>query len=141
MLEVGILAGTRLVHIPQRYMTESVRERVYHLHIETQGITDEKAAALALTTQLYDKFKAKVTWVRIEDGTIELQLVGSPFAWVALIAALPAILGLLGIVMILVSIYTVLSAIPSWAWATLATGVALLLLGPSIGKMVAGGKK
>jgi len=136
MIEVGILAGTRLEEIPQQYMTESVRERVYHLHIETQGVTDEKAAALALTTQLYNKFKAKVTWIRVADGTIDLQLIGSPFAWVALIAALPAILALLGIVMILVSIYTVLAAIPSWAWATLATGVALLLLGPTIAKTI-----
>lgn len=136
MLEVGILAGTRLVHIPQQYMTESVRERVYHLHIETSGITDENAAALLLTTELYNRFKAKVTWVHIENGVMEVQLIGSPFAWAALIAALPVILGLLGIVLILVSIYAVLSSIPSWAWATLATGVMLLLLGPTIAGVV-----
>ena len=140
MLEVGILSGTRLEEMSQQYMTESVRGRVYHLHIKTQGITDERAAALTLATQLDVKFKAKVTWIRVADGTIDLQLIGSPFAWAALIAALPAILGLLGIVMILVSLYTVLASIPSWAWATLATGVALLLLGPTIATM-AGGKR
>ncbi len=140
MLEVGILAGTRLEELPILFTSESVRERVYHLHIETRGITDERAAALALTTELYDKFRAKVTWIRINNGNVELQLVGSPFVWAALIAAIPIILGLLGIVMILVSVYTVLASIPSWAWATLVTGVALLLLGPTIASTMSGGK-
>ena len=136
MLEVGTLAGTRLEEMPQQYMTESIRGRIYDLHIETSGIKDERGAALMLALELERRFKAKVIWIRVENGVIETQIIGSPFAWAPLIAALPAILGLLGIIMILVSIFTVLASIPPWAWATLATGVALLLLGPTIGKMV-----
>lgn len=136
MLEVGTLAGTKLEEIPKQFLTESVRERVYHLHIETQGISDEREAALILTTELDARFRAKVIWIRIADGVIDLQLIGSPFAWVALIAALPSILGLLGILMILVSVYSVLAAIPSWAWGALAVGVILIIAGPTVTKIV-----
>jgi len=134
MLEVGTLAGTRLEEIPQRFMTESVRGRVYHLHIETKGITDEREAAFILALELERRFKAKVVWIRVENGTIETQITGSPFAWGALIGALPEIFGLIGVILLLVSLWTVVSAVPPWAWATLAVGVVLLLLGPTIGK-------
>jgi len=50
-----------------------------------------------------------------------------------------AILALLGIVMVLVSVYGVISAIPGWAWALLAVGGVIILLGPTIAKAVTAG--
>ena len=139
MLEVGKLIGTRLVEMSKEVLTDSVPGKVYHLTIETKGIANEEEVAKTLVTELYNKFKAQVIWIRIENGVIDLQTIGSPFAWLALLAWLPTILAMLGIVMILVSIYSVIAAIPGWAWALLAVGVAMILFGPKIGEAVTAG--
>ena len=139
MLEVGKLAGTKLVQIPKEVLTDSVPGKVYHLTIETKGIANEEEVTKTLVTELYNKFKAQVIWIRIENGVIDLQTIGSPFAWLALLAWLPTILAMLGIVMILVSIYSVIAAIPGWAWALMAVGVAVILFGPKIGEAVTAG--
>jgi len=139
MLEVGKLVGTKLVEMPKEVLTDSVPGKVYHLTIETNGVYNEEEVASTLTTELYEKFKAKVIWIRIENGVIDLQLIGSPFAWLALLAWLPTLLAILGIVMVLVSVYSVIAAIPSWAWALLAVGVAMILFGPKIAGAVTSG--
>jgi len=139
MFEVGKLVGTKLVEMPKEVLTDSVPGKVYHLTIETKGIANEEEVAKTFVVELYNKFKAQVIWIRIEDGVIDLQLIGSPFAWLALLAWLPTILAMLGIVMVLVSIYSVISAIPGWAWALLAVGVAIILFGPKIAGAVTSG--
>ena len=141
MLEVGKLAGTKLVQIPKEVLTDSVPGKVYHLTIETKGIANEEEVAKTLVTELYNKFKAQVIWIRIENGVIDLQTIGSPFAWLALLAWLPTILAMLGIVMILVSIYSVIAAIPSWAWALMAVGVAVILFGPKVAEVMTAGRE
>ena len=139
MLEVGKLIGTRLVEMSKEVLTDSVPGKVYHLTIETKGIANEEEVARVLIAKLYEKFRAKVVWIRIADGIIDLQFFGSPFAWLALLAWLPTILAMLGIVMILVSIYSVIAAIPSWAWALMAVGVVVILFGPKVAETVTAG--
>jgi hypothetical protein len=141
MLELGKLAGTRIVEMSKDVLTDSVPGKVYHLTIETKGIANEKEVAKTLVTKLYDNFKAQVIWIRIENGVIDLQLIGSPFAWLALLAFLPTILAMLGIVVVLVSLYSVLAAIPGWAWGLLVVGVGLILFGPKISEAVSAGFK
>jgi len=141
MLELGKLVGTKLMQMPKEVLTDSVPGKVYHLTIETKGIANEEEVAKTLVSELYSKFKAKVLWIRIENGTIDVQLIGSPFAWAALIAFLPAILSILGIVFVLVSIYNVIAAIPAWAWALLAVGVGLIFIGPTIAKSLTAGRE
>lgn len=140
MLEAGKLVGTKLVLMPKEVLTDSVPGKVYHLTIETKGIANEEETAKVLVKDLYDRFKAEVLWIKIENGVIDMQLIGSPFAWVALIAFIPAILAILGIVFVLVSVYSVIAAIPAWAWALLAVGVGLILIGPTITKSLTAGR-
>jgi hypothetical protein len=139
MLEVGKLAGTRLVEMPKEVLTDSVPEKVYHLTIKTKGVTNEEEVAKTLVSELYNKFKAKVIWIRIENGVIELQLIGSPFAWLTLLAFLPTILAMLGVIMVLLSVYSVLAAIPGWAWGLLAVGVVMILFGPKVAETITAG--
>jgi len=141
MLEVGKLIGTRLVEMSKEVLTDSVPGKVYHLTIETKGIANEEEVARVLIAKLYEKFRAKVVWIRIADGIIDLQLIGSPFAWFALLAWLPTILAMFGIIVVLVSLYSVLTAIPGWAWGLLAVGIGLMLFGPQIGGAVSAGFK
>lgn len=139
MLEVGKLVGTRLVQMSNVVLTDSVPGKVYHLTIETKGIANEEEVASVLTRELYDRFKAKVVWMRIKDGNIEVQLIGSPFIWAALIGFIPEILLLLGVVFVLVSVWNVIASIPSWTWALLAVGVGIIFLGPTIAKSLTRG--
>ena len=141
MLEVGKLIGTRLVEMSKEVLTDSVPGKVYHLTIETKGIANEEEVAKTLVSELYSKFKAQVIWIRIYNGVIDLQLIGSPFAWFALLAWLPTILAMFGIIVVLVSLYSVLTAIPGWAWGLLAVGIGLMLFGPQIGGAVSAGFK
>jgi len=139
MLEVGKLVGTRLVEAPREVLTESVPGKAYHITIETKGVIDEQQVVDTLTTELYTRFKAKVIWMRIADDIIDIQLIGSPFVWGALLAFLPTILAMLGIVVVLISLYSVLAAIPGWAWGLLVVGVGMILLGPKLAESVSGG--
>ena len=127
-----------LEEIPRDMQTDSVPGKCYHLHIETKGIYKEKEVALVLTNELYKRFKADVVWMRIDHGVIDIQLYGSPFAWAALIAFLPAILGLLGVTFIISSVWSVISAIPGYAWALLGVGIVTLYFAPKIGGMFTG---
>lgn len=137
-MELGRIAGTRLVQLDKSVLTDSVPDKVYHISIDTKGAYWVDDMVERLVAELYDKFKAKVIWIRIENNVIDMQLVGSPFAWVALIAFLPALLSIFGIVAVLISIYSVLSAIPGWAWGLAAVGVGLILIGPTLGKSLSG---
>lgn len=139
MLEIGKLAGVHLVEIPREVLTESVPGKAYHITIETKGVIDEQRVVDTLTTELYTRFKAKVIWMRIVDNVIDIQLIGSPFVWAALLAFLPTILGILGIVVVLISLYSVLAAIPGWTWGLLAVGIGMILFGPKLAEAVSGG--
>lgn len=139
MLEVGKLAGTKLLYIPKEILTDSVPGKVYHITIETKGVIDEQQVVNTLTTELYTRFKAKVIWMRIVDNVIDIQLIGSPFVWAALLAFLPTILGILGILVVLISLYSVLAAIPGWTWGLLAVGIGMILFGPKLAEAVSGG--
>jgi hypothetical protein len=136
MIQAGTLVGSALKYLPQETLTESVKGKCYHIHMETQGIRpeDEVKVAKRLVDELYAKFKADVVWIRIENGIIDMQLYGSPFVWALLIAFLPTLLVLLGIVLLFASIWSVISNIPSWAWALLAVGVGMIFFAPVIGK-------
>ena len=136
MIQAGTLVGSALKYLPQETLTDSVKGKCYQLHVETQGIKAEDEAKVAerLVDELYARFKADVVWIRIENGVIDMQLYGSPFAWALLLAFLPTLLAILGIVFLLASVWSVIAAIPSWAWALLAVGVAMIVVGPVIGK-------
>jgi hypothetical protein len=48
---------------------------------------------------------------------------------------------MLGVIMVLLSVYSVLAAIPGWAWGLLAVGVVMILFGPKVAETVTAGFK
>ncbi len=135
MLELGTIVGKYVQEVPAEVLTTSVPGKCYHLRIETSGISDEMLVSDALITGLSKNFKAKVKYMRIENGVIDVQLEGSPFIWAEVLLWLPAMFTVFGIILVGISVYTVFASIPSWAWGTLIVGVVLLLLAPSAGRM------
>jgi hypothetical protein len=128
------MVGKIGAEIPKEILTASVPGKVYHLAIDYSGTaSDEMELALALTKGLYDKFKAKVLYMSIDANSINVQLEGSPFAWALLIPWIPSILTLFGLTLIGIAVYTVLAAIPSWAWGLLAVGILSILVAPTVG--------
>lgn len=124
----------RLVEIPTVTLGESVPEKIYELHIKTDGVSNAEEVVTLLAEKLYNEFKAKAIWAEVDGAEIKLQIIGSPFVWALLIPFIPAILALLGITTILISVYSVFAAIPGWAWGLLVVGVVLIFAGPTIGK-------
>lgn len=139
VLEIGKPVGKRGKPLPIAMLTESVPGKFYHISIETTGISDERAAVETITSRLYKEFRAEVVWIRVNGENIELQLQGSPFAWAALIPFIPTILGIIGITVVLVAVYSILAAIPGWAWGLLVVGGILVLIGmPSVTRAIKG---
>lgn len=141
MLELGKMAGKRGTPLPIEMLTDSVPGKFYHMSIETGGITNEEAAASTLVNKLYEEFKAEVIWIKVDGKNVELQLSGSPFVWAALIPFIPTILNIIGITVVLVAVYSIMSAIPGWAWGLLIIGGSIIFIGPSIAKELIGEKK
>ena len=81
---------------------------------------------------------ADIVYAEYDSGTntLIIQFKGSPFALSTLIAALPAILSLAGIIVTLVGVYSVVSAVPGWAWALLLVGLLLSGLLPTVIDMI-----
>ena len=134
MLELGTMVGKVGLEIPRDMLTTSVPGKFYHLVIKYNGtIADETQLAIALAKGLWENFKAKVAYMSITSCCINIQLEGSPFAWALLIPWIPSILTLFGLTLIGIAVYTVLAAIPSWAWGVLAVGILSILLAPTVG--------
>ena len=138
VLTIGKPTKGRLALVDTEFSKESVPGAIYQIHIETEGIPDPKRAVEVLMTELPRRFHAKILWIRMTDKTIDMQIEGSPFAWAALLLALPVILTTAAIVMILVAVYAVFAAIPGWALGMLVIGTVLLLLSPVLPGIIRG---
>lgn len=77
----------------------------------------------------------------VSDNKITIQISGSPFVWVALIAFLPQILSIVGVVIALISVYLLVSSIPNWVYGLGAVAIILLLVVPKILPKMTGGEK
>jgi hypothetical protein len=128
----------KYVKVDLETMAEAEKGKEYLVIVKTSPIPVEKAGELAekLKTGLREEFNAKVLYMSIKDDEIAMYIMGSPFAWAALIAWLPAILGLFGIAMIGIGIWNAIASIPSWVYATLISGIFILYMSPYIVKLV-----
>jgi len=136
VLTLGEPVGKYLIEMPKTSLTDSVPGKHYHIRIETEGITNAEEVAKLLVNGLWNKFHADVKYIRIDNSCIDIQLEGSPFVWAVLLLWLPQILVGVGVILTAVVVFSIISAIPSWAWATLGLGIILIVFGPVIGKAV-----
>jgi len=124
--------------VPMQNLKVAPKGSVYYLKLDVSPLTQDKAveALNRLTSEMQSKFGIKTIYGKAEPNAIHLIIMGSPFSWLALLTWLPVILGLLGIVLFGVSVWQAIAAIPSWVWAYLVIGGALIILGPAIGNWI-----
>lgn len=103
--------------------------KFYELHIDTDGIPDPGRAVNALIAGLRNQ-GVEAVWASADAKSIRLQIAGSPMSWPVILSLLPSILSLMGIAVILISVYLVFAAIPSWIWGLLAVGIMFLTIVP-----------
>jgi len=128
----------RFVKIPLHQLGVSRRGAVYMLKLDVSDMTREKAkeALEQLVKGLDEKFHAKTVYAAAYKNEIYLQVRGSPFAWAAVLAWLPVILAAIGVILFGVAVWQIIAPVPTWVWATLVIGGALVLFGPAIGEWI-----
>jgi len=113
---------------------ETEKGKYYELHIDTDGMPDPRKAVETLIVGLRNQ-GLETVWASADARRINIQIAGSPMAWVALIPLIPTILSVVGIVVTLVAVYMIFGGIPSWAFGLLAIGLLLLTVIPTLVKL------
>jgi len=108
---------------------ETEKGKYYELHIDTDGIPDPRKAVETLIAGLRAQ-GVETVWASADAKSIRLQIAGSPMSWPVVLSLLPSILGVLGIAVILISVYLVTAAVPSWVWGLLIVGILLITILP-----------
>ena len=111
---------------------ETEKGKYYELHIDTDGIPDPRKAVETLIAGLRAQ-GVETVWASADAKSIRLQIAGSPMSWPVVLSLLPSILGVLGIAVILISVYLVTAAVPSWVWGLLIVGILLITILPKPG--------
>ena len=133
MIELGTKKGHLLLEIPPEVQTESVVGKVYQIQAQIQGsVSNPQQFFDILKAGFEQKFKAKLYYMGIDSGVINLQVEGSPFAWAAVIAWLPSIFTLVGVTLVGIAIFSIIGSIPAWTWGLLAIGVFVIVITPKV---------
>jgi hypothetical protein len=113
---------------------------IFLLKLDVDRLDENKAkrALETLSKEMARNFGIRTIFARATENEIHLMIMGSPFAWAALLLWLPTILGLLGIVLFAISVWEAIVSVPSWVWALLIISGGLILFGPIIGEWIIG---
>jgi hypothetical protein len=124
--------------IPLGNLKVAPKGSMYIIQLDVSPLTQDKAveALNKLTAEMKTKFGIQTIYGKATKDKIYLLIKGSPFSWLALLAWLPTILALIGIILLGISVWQAITAIPSWVYATLIIGAALILVGPTIGDLI-----
>ncbi len=130
-----------LMPIPRYALVETIPGMTYEIRI-----TCDKPAPATLPNIIRREFATRLPQVTIHDIKIDGRLVrirlsGSPIAWATILALLPLIFTLAGLVILLIAVYGIITAVPTWAWGLLIVGVVTLLFLPTIAEAIPPPKK
>lgn len=137
-VSMGRKINGKTVYMPRALLTDSVPGQQYELQIKTQSIPTDKQRTVAelLAEKLSEKFMAKVNYIEVGDNWVVVQLEGSPFAWVLLLAFIPQILAAVGVIVTVIAVFLIFGAAPMWQILMLLLGVGLVITSSFIGKKV-----
>jgi hypothetical protein len=110
---------------------ETEKGKYYELHIDTDGIPDPRKAVETLTSGLRSR-GVETVWASADASRINIQIAGSPIAWVTLLPYIPTILSVVGVVVTLIAVYNIFYGVPNWVWGALAIGLMFIIVVPNL---------
>jgi hypothetical protein len=146
--------GTRLAGFNQKLVENEPLKtgKVYQIDMKaSSGILDCEGVTNYLLGKLYERYpELQVKWINVSPTkqTIMLQFLVVPretlgltprtqsISSAALMVWLPGILSLIGIGLVFIGIFTIIGAVPTWAWATIAVGAILFFFGSGIAEKI-----
>jgi hypothetical protein len=141
MQTYGLRQTGTYISIPLDRQVETIPGWTYEILIVADKPAPPNTVQTILTHFSQKLPQVKILWINVDGNEIRIQLQGSPIAWTTILALISWILPLLGLTLILIAVWSVISAVPGWAWATLVVGVILILLTPTITGMLKPPKK
>lgn len=123
------------VRIPDDMLTESAAGSEYMIKIQTKGVSNPKETLDLLKSKLKEKFGVTVVYGEVANNNITLQIKSSvsiQFVWGAVLVFLPQILSIVGVVVALISVYLVVSSIPTWVYGLASIALVLLFALPKV---------
>jgi len=134
-MEVGVKTTGKLQQIPSKLLTGgSMLHANYEIRMTPKTpIPDSKLAEVASTlkTEIPKNVEGVIVkYVQVSPSSIIMDVTGSPFLWVELLAFLPQIMTALGVVIGLITVYFVVTSIPTWAYALGAIGILAIFVLP-----------
>lgn len=138
LVALGVQPNAKIKLAEVKNPTVAPRGSKYLVKLDVSPIDADKAfkALTTLENEVAKQFNAKVIYSIASEREIYLMIKGSPFLWSAFLAWLPTILSLLGITLAGVSIWQVISIVPSWVWATLIISGFLIFISPIVGDIL-----
>ena len=109
------------------------------IDVEEPIINPAEVANFILNKIAEEHPEIQVTWIQASSSGVQVQFTTTPMKTLSastLIAWLPGILALLGLTVLLITVFDLMSRIPSYIWGLLIIGGILVLWGPQIGKML-----
>lgn len=117
IVEYGTRVLGKTILIPKDLLDkyEPVHDSIYQIEILTQGIKDPEKVAEHLSRELYDRFRLRVIWIRVSDPHIYMQVMPNhPIAWTVVLFFIPIILKAIAIVVVAITVFLLVSKLPSW---------------------------
>ncbi|MEM2163709.1 MAG: hypothetical protein QW521_02230 [Desulfurococcaceae archaeon] len=122
------------IHIPIHRLKVASKGGIYDIVIDVEEIDAEKGreALEKLMDSLWREHGIRTIYARAEPRVIMLEVMGSPFLWPIILLLIPQILSLIGITVLGITVYQVISSIPSWLIALMTIGVGLIIISPIV---------
>jgi hypothetical protein len=120
------------IPIPIYALKETVPGAIYEIRIKTNKPAPPQTIETIKRVFAEKCPSVKIHYIEVDGNNVTIQLEGSPIAWETILALLPLIFTLLGLVILLVAVFSLISAIPSYVWALLIVGAITLFIVPGL---------
>jgi hypothetical protein len=132
MQTFGAKVAGAAIPIPIYALKETVPGVIYEIRIKTNKPAPPQTMETIRTMFAQRLPQVKIHYIEVSDQNVTIQLEGSPIAWELILSLLPLIFTLLGLAIILIAVFSLISAVPSYVWALLIIGAITLFIVPGL---------
>lgn len=134
MYTLGVKKSGIYIQIPQKLLDYTIPDWTYEIQLKTdKPVQNPSELATLIKTKFAEKLpEVKIHYIEINGDEVRIQLSASPLSWSTILTFLPLIFLVAGLTILLVAVWGVISAVPSWAWALLVIGIVVLWISPYV---------